>query len=67
MESIPRYLHFQRLRTIAIRHFPAGKNLSKEPRWRLLLIGEYLREDHCSFRNGAKLAEGKEIEIVKWR
>jgi hypothetical protein len=43
MRSIPSYLHFQRLRTTAIRHFLRRKKLSKKPGERLLLVGAYKR------------------------
>jgi hypothetical protein len=62
MRSIPRYLHFQRLRTTAIRHFPAGKKLSKESRWRLLLIGEYAKKRAARFPESGKARKEKEIE-----
>jgi hypothetical protein len=57
MRSIPRYLHFQRLRTTAIRHFLRRKKLSKEPRWRLLLIGEYAKKKEGGALKVAKLAK----------
>ena len=63
MRSIPRYLHFQRLRTTVIRHFLRRKKLSKEPRWRLLLIQEYSGKRKTHFTQSRKPPKGKEIEL----
>jgi hypothetical protein len=65
MRSIPRYLHFQRLRTTAIRHFLRRKKLSKEPQWRLLLIGGYSNKGEAAHAKAAKLTKTKKIDF-RW-
>jgi hypothetical protein len=67
MRSIPKYLHFQRLRTTAIRHFLRRKKLSKESRWRLLLIGGYAKKHAARFPESRKARKGKEIESASER
>jgi hypothetical protein len=64
MRSTPRYLHFQRLRTTAPRHFLRRKKLSKEPRWGLLLIEGYAKKYAARSPESGKAGKRKEIQVA---
>jgi hypothetical protein len=61
MESIPRYLHFQRLRTTVIRHLPAGKKLSKKPRWETPSELKVQEERQKAFHAESQSSQRKEL------
>ncbi len=66
MESIPKFLCCQRLRTTVVRHFLARKKLSKARGGRVLLIEEYRGVVRYFLRLGCKGLNGSGIKFLDW-